>query len=197
MARPRVYGAVFAKRVIDHAAHLLTDEGPDALTVRRLADDMGASTGAIYRTVGTKDELLRGMFLEGFARMETELCKVPHDLSPVQRLRQLGFAYQRAALRSPHLYTIMFERPVPEFHPDDDDRAYAQAGLQILIRAVERAIEADEIRPDAGCPHDIAVRMWAINHGITALVISGMLNGDPGEHLEHTMDLLFQALSPE
>ena len=44
--------------VLDAAIRLLDDEGVAALTMRRLASELGVSTMAPYRHVGSKDELL-------------------------------------------------------------------------------------------------------------------------------------------
>jgi AcrR family transcriptional regulator len=44
--------------VLDAAIHLLDAEGVEALTMRRLASELGVSAMAPYRYVGSKDELL-------------------------------------------------------------------------------------------------------------------------------------------
>src|SRR3954469_15502236 len=44
--------------VLDTALRLLDDEGVSALTMRRLAGELGVSAMAPYRHVGSKDELL-------------------------------------------------------------------------------------------------------------------------------------------
>jgi AcrR family transcriptional regulator len=44
--------------VLDTAIRLLDEEGVEALTMRRLASELGVSTMAPYRHVGSKDELL-------------------------------------------------------------------------------------------------------------------------------------------
>src|SRR6478672_7441524 len=44
--------------VLDAALRLLDAEGVDALTMRRLASELGVSAMAPYRHVGSKDELL-------------------------------------------------------------------------------------------------------------------------------------------
>src|ERR671925_186479 len=44
--------------VLDTALRLLDDEGVEALTMRRLASELGVSAMAPYRVVGSKDELL-------------------------------------------------------------------------------------------------------------------------------------------
>lgn len=50
--------AIDRETVLDTATRLLDDEGVQALTMRRLAGELGVSTMAPYRHVGSKDELL-------------------------------------------------------------------------------------------------------------------------------------------
>ncbi|KEQ53887.1 TetR/AcrR family transcriptional regulator [Sphingobium chlorophenolicum] len=49
------------------AAVLLSEEGPSALTVRRVADAVNASTKMIYTHFGGKDGLFDALYLHSFA----------------------------------------------------------------------------------------------------------------------------------
>ncbi|MCC5950606.1 MAG: WHG domain-containing protein [Acidimicrobiia bacterium] len=117
------------------------------------------------------------MHREGFTRLHTWLDSVPADLDPGTRLRALGHAYQDAALAQPALYVVMFERPDPSFEPTDADRQAALAGAEVLIEATKQAVDTGVLHDPRGDPERLAVRLWAINHGITSLAIAGMLGG--------------------
>lgn len=178
VGRPREYDEGFRRRVIDVAGRLLATEGPHAVSVRRVASEVGASTAAIYRMVGAKDDLVRAMYLEGFARLADALAHVAPDGDPLARLAALGDAYLDVALADPSLYTVMFERPVPEFHPGDDDRARALATLGVLVDAVGHALDVGAIPASAGDRDDIAVQLWVLAHGVASLAVAGMLGTD-------------------
>lgn len=45
-------------RIVEAAMGIVTEEGFDALTMQRLADELGYAIGAFYRYFGSKDELL-------------------------------------------------------------------------------------------------------------------------------------------
>ena len=194
MPRPREYDDGFRTRVIDAAGHLLATEGPHALSVRRVAEAVDGSTGAIYRLVGSKDDLVRAMFVDGFARLGEALAAVPAGLDPLDRLEALGHAYLDVALADPSLYSVMFERPVPEFCPGDADRLDALGTLQVLIDAVDAAIGAGALPQPADAGPDIAVRLWVLAHGIASLTIADMLGTDAAGAHAHlatgTADLL-------
>jgi AcrR family transcriptional regulator len=55
--RPRADGLTI-DRITAAALRILDEEGLDALTMRRLADDLGAGAASLYRHVATRDELL-------------------------------------------------------------------------------------------------------------------------------------------
>jgi AcrR family transcriptional regulator len=50
-----------AERIIDVAGAMIDKEGIDALTMRRLAEELGVAATAIYWHVRTRDDLLRGI----------------------------------------------------------------------------------------------------------------------------------------
>lgn len=55
--RPRTDGLTI-ERITTAALQIIDDEGLDALTMRRLADDLGAGAASLYRHVANRDELL-------------------------------------------------------------------------------------------------------------------------------------------
>ncbi|MFD0660124.1 TetR/AcrR family transcriptional regulator [Thermocatellispora tengchongensis] len=48
--------------ILDAAIRLLADEGPAALTVRRISGDVGCSTKVIYTMFGGKDGLVEALW---------------------------------------------------------------------------------------------------------------------------------------
>lgn len=181
MARPRVYDETTRRELIDAAGALLAERGPAALSVRAVAEAVGATTSAIYALFGSKSELVRGMYVAGFAALDDHLAAVPVTDDPWHDVLELGLAYRASALAEPHLYRVMFDRPVVEFMPDADDAALALGTLAHLERATAR-IEASMGLP-AGLDVATATRaLWARAHGLATLELAGGL-GDGGEGL--------------
>src|SRR4051794_28582838 len=111
MPRPREYDDELRVRLLEAAARLLHEEGPHAITTRRVAAAVGTSTTAIYSLIGPKDELIRAMHHEGFSRLAAHLARVPRTDDARGDLQRLGQAYQDMAVESPHLYNVMFSCP--------------------------------------------------------------------------------------
>ena len=99
------------------AARLLTEEGPEALSVRRVAAEAGVSAMGVYSRFGGKQGLVEALFLDGFARLQQVLAAVPRTGDPVEDLLEGSRRYRRFALESPAAYAVMFSRAIPEFVP--------------------------------------------------------------------------------
>ena len=170
MPRPREYDDQLRVRLIEEAARLLVEEGPAAVTTRRVAAAVGTSTTAIYSLVGSKDDLVQAVCDEGFARLAAHLAAVEVSDDPLVDIHRMADAYFDMALESPALYRVMFDRTGPEM-VEDDPRPGAET-LTTLVHAVRRAVDAGLLR---GEPFDLAVQLWALGHGVVSLALTGML----------------------
>lgn len=168
--------------LVDAGGRLLAAEGPSALSTRRVAQETGVSTTAVYSLFGDKAGLVREMFLAGFERLGAAFAAIPHTEDPLADLLALGRAYRANALANPHLYELMFGRPVPEFHPDADVAALIQPTYDALVAAVARCLDAGVFTPAE--PYDVSVQLNAMAHGLASLELRGAL-GDPQEATAH------------
>jgi AcrR family transcriptional regulator len=181
VARPRRYDDDTRLELVQAAAELLASGGPGALSVRAVAEAVGASTSAIYAVFGSKAELVRGMHRVGFEELEAQLSAVPLTDDPWVDLLELGIAYRASAIARPDLYGVMFGRPVPEFVPDIDDAMLALGTLDHVRRVMHRIAAASQL--PAGMDVEQATRAsWARVHGLASLELTGGL-GAGGEPL--------------
>ncbi|CAN5839694.1 TetR/AcrR family transcriptional regulator [soil metagenome] len=164
--------------LIETSARLLAEDGLDALSIRRVAREVGTSTTAVYTHFGSKDELVAEVVREAFARLAAELAAVPRTDDPIADLRGAGEAYRRNALANADLYRVMFDRN-PTALGDPTTRVDPTVGLDAfgaLSEAVERCVEAGMVDGD---PAALALRVWAAAHGAVSLELAGFL-GDGG-----------------
>ncbi|GAA2161556.1 MULTISPECIES: TetR/AcrR family transcriptional regulator [Glycomyces] len=196
MPRPRKRDYETLRReLIDAGGRLLAEEGPAALSTRRVAQATGTSTTAVYNLFGDKAGLVREMFLEGFDRLTAAFAAVPRTGDPAADLLALGDAYRANARDNPHLYELMFGRPVPEFRPDAEAGRRIQPTFDALIAACARCVEAGAFAPAE--PYAIAVQLNAMAHGLASLELRGAL-GDVEEadaHWKRAYASLFKGLA--
>lgn len=170
MPRPKVHDEALRVRLLDEAGRLLSTEGPAALSLRRLATDVGTSTTAVYSLFGGKSGLVRALFVEAFSRFGARLSAVTPSDDPAEYLVRLGGAYRDSALADPHLYAVMFGGPVPGFEPEPEDSALSVATMNPLIEAVRAGIERGTLIDTE--PEEIAIALWATVHGLVSLELS-------------------------
>lgn len=188
MARPKLHDDALRIRLLNAAGSLLTSEGPDALSLRRLAAAAGTSTSAVYALFGGKPGILRGLFIEAFTRFAAHLNTVTPSKDPLADLLALGRAYRASALADPHLYAVMFGSPVPGFGPAPEDYAHAETTFTPLLDTVRRAVATGLLRETN--PYLIATALWAAAHGLVSLELGRAMPdgaGPPDELFEAAM----------
>jgi AcrR family transcriptional regulator len=162
---------VLRRTVLDAASRLLVSEGPQALTMRRVAGAVGCSTTVLYTAFGSKDGLADALFREGFERLRRHLEAVAPGDDPLARLRALAHAYRESALESPSYYGVMFQQAIPGYRPSAASLAAAGASLEVLTDAVRACMHAGALR--AGDPRAVAEVLWAAVHGAVSLELAG------------------------
>lgn len=163
---PRALDPQIRPALIEAAARLVDEHGPDALTTRRLAAEVGTSTMAVYTHFEGMDAVRRAVAAEGFERLAGHLDALAPTADPVTFVACQGGAYLRNALANPHLYRFMFlERP-------SDDPEIGHDTFERLIEGVRRAVDAGRFQGD---PESLATQLWAMSHGIITLHFAGLL----------------------
>ncbi|HZB29398.1 MAG TPA: TetR/AcrR family transcriptional regulator [Streptosporangiaceae bacterium] len=171
---PRRLDPQIRTAIIDIAARLLAEEGPQALTTRRIAAEADASTMVVYTYFGAMSELVREMVYEGFARLQRYLTHVRRTDDPVADMALLGRGYRHNALANSHLYAVMFGGSAPGgFSLTEDDRQHGRYTLSNVVECAERCFAAGRFR--AGDAELVAHQMWSATHGLITLELGDYL----------------------
>ncbi|WP_370095503.1 TetR/AcrR family transcriptional regulator [Streptacidiphilus sp. MAP12-20] len=111
MGRKRVHNEETAEALLGAAERILEAEGLEALTVRRVADEVGATTRAVYTSLGSKDALLAGLGVRGFALLAAKVAALPRTEDPAADLIVAAVSGFRAwALAHPALFQVTFQQ---------------------------------------------------------------------------------------
>ena len=179
-------------RVLRVADELLDTEGPDALSLRKIAELAGTSTQAVYTQFGGKPGLADAMYRSGYQRLADEVDAVPDITDPIERMRALGLAYRRVALANSEHYKLMSGRPIADYDPPPDSLRFAASTMEPLVDAVRSACASGVLDGD---PRTIAMRLWAAGHGRVSLELHGLVEVDDDEANEY-FDRLIDAHRP-
>lgn len=164
--------AALRQRILDAGREILITDGFDALTMRKLAEKIEYTPGALYAHFPDKDALVRAICQCDMLAFAAE-CRIALDIrEPIEQLRTLARLYARFAIEHPQQYKILFVLdPVPGLdeaklvdrgNPEKD--AYA-----ILELAVTHALAAGHFPGFKARPQLIAQILWAGIHGVVSI----------------------------
>jgi AcrR family transcriptional regulator len=107
VARPRT-ALLSRERIIDVAAQLVDAEGLAALSIRRLAAELGVSGPSLYNHFGTKDEILDAVADEIISHVDTS-CLAQPDWRTA--LLTWGRSYRAALAAHPNIVPYLAQGP--------------------------------------------------------------------------------------
>jgi len=133
--------SITADLVIEVAGRIVDEHGADALTMRRLADELGVAVTSIYWHVGNRDELVDALV----ARLVTDMGTLrARGRDPRERIASLALGLRRKLLQRPQLIALAHERsqtPVM-FEPVQTQIADELTALGLTGPDAERALRA-------------------------------------------------------
>jgi AcrR family transcriptional regulator len=170
-------------RLLEGAARLLAEEGPSALTLRRVATEADTSTMAVYTHFGSMADLADAVVAEGFSRLAALLAEVPRTDDAITDLAGLARAYLVNARQNPHLYAVMFgTAPLGKYRPQTaDERERGRYTFDEIVETSRRAVEQGRLRQAE--PLAIASQLWTAMHGYVMLDVGGYFGEDGIEHV--------------
>ena len=161
-------------QVLRTARGLAEAGGWPAVTMRRLAAELGATQPVLYSAFAGRQALVDAVALHGFDDLATALEAV--DASPMARMR----AYLDFAAAHPRVYEAMFSLP--------SGLAFAVDDTPEPLRRAFRGIR--DGFPDAdGTRAEVA---WSALHGLATLQASGRL---PATRAQARLDLAHRMLT--
>jgi len=144
------------EEILDVAESLLESEGPAALTMRRVAGEMGIRAPSLYKHVTSKDDIEAGLQERALRDMAQALAPAGTDLLAI------AAAYRRWALARPGLYELATRRPLRR---------------DVIPAEVEAATAAPLVAAAGGEEHR-ARALWALAHGLVDLELAGRFPPD-------------------
>ncbi len=183
--------------ILEAAERIFVAEGYEGATIRKIADEVGVSSTALYMHFADKacilHEIVEGVLSQLLAR-NTEIAGRPLD--PVVRTRMMLDGYMHWGLEHSNAYQLVYCAPsqvsayaAPDRTGDLADKCYeAFAGVVREIAAIGR------LRTGSG--DSAAQALWMACHGVVALLITrpNFEWADREELMQVTLDGLLNGL---
>jgi AcrR family transcriptional regulator len=155
-----------AEEVVAAARRLLEEEGAGALTMRRLAEQLGIKAPSLYKHLPDKAALEAAIIATGLEEAAAKFEQAVDSATiggaangdaaggGAAAIAALAAAYREFALAHPHLYRLMHNGPLP--------RRHLPAGVEERAAAPLLRVAGSRARARA---------LWAFAHGMVMLEI--------------------------
>lgn len=170
--KPKGEGHSRRAEILAAAERIFVGYGYEGATIRKIADEVGLSSTALYMHFSEKGEILHEICRNAFERLiaaNRQILAEPG--TPEVRLRRMLDAYVDFGFANPNAYRLIYlTRPVEA--REGADSAAQQLGAE-LFRSFKAVVEevglAGRLRGDARVAAQV---FWAGAHGIVSLVIT-------------------------
>lgn len=152
------------------AWNIIGIEGPEALTARRLAADIGYTPGTIYNIFESMDDLILQINMRTMQLMQETLndpaCNAP-DATPLQNAHQMALNYLNFAKTHRTYWLLLYTHPLPEARFENKDY---HALVNSLFEPLETVLGPLYINRNSNDLRTAARALWAAVHGISFLL---------------------------
>ena len=174
MARRSEHSQEQIKEMVLKAAEIIvTEEGASALTVRKIALEIGYTVGTIYMVFANMPDLLMHLKGRTLDLLSKQLSEIPATGSVELQIRALALSYYQFAVANFNHWSIIFEPVLSEQTPLPD---WYQAKVTQIFAPIEVLFQ--QLRPEYSAEKAaLAARsLWCGVHGICTLSLQGSLS---------------------
>lgn len=172
--KPKGEGHSRKAEILAAAERIFVEHGYEGATIRKIADEVGLSSTALYMHFSDKGEILQEICRQAFEQLllVTRDIIVQPQSEPEVRLRSLLDAYVEFGFAHPNAYRLIYlTRPVEA--RDGAESAAQQLGPE-LFQSFVSVLEEVEAKGclTQGDAREAATVFWAGAHGIVSLIIT-------------------------
>ena len=162
--------------LIQAGVEILSKEGIEGLSLRKVAKRVGVSYAAPYAHFRDRQSLIAAISTEGFKQLYVKLdvAVSAHASDPQGQLVEGAWAYVQFAMDNTDIFKIMFsgvlekEKDYPSF-------------VEISRKTFQRVVDIVRACQDAGVlrsapPELMAVSVWGQVHGVISLALEGQIS---------------------
>jgi AcrR family transcriptional regulator len=176
MPRKKYHHGDLKNALIKAGVEILSKEGIEGLTLRKVAARAGVSHNAPYSHFPDKQSLIAAISTEGFKHLYEELgaamAAYPND--PKKQLQLGAWAYVQFAMKNTDTFKIMFSGVLEK---EKDYPAFVEISHNTfgrVVSVVHACQQAGLLNSTA--PEMMAVTVWGQIHGIISLVLEGQIS---------------------
>ncbi|HYE43528.1 MAG TPA: TetR/AcrR family transcriptional regulator [Caulobacteraceae bacterium] len=193
--KPKGEGHARRAEILEAAERIFVQCGYEGATIRKIADEVGVSSTALYMHFRDKSEILHEICEAAFQRLLAfNIDMRQRDLPPAEKVRRMMDAYVQFGFENPNAYRLVFlTRPQEAEETQSVAQRLGREVYDQFEACVEQLASVGKLKTGV---REAAQVLWAGGHGIVALLITKpYFDWAPAEVLSRTMlDALFEGL---
>jgi AcrR family transcriptional regulator len=196
------------RKILNAARTLFLNESYANVSMRKIAEQIEYSPGAIYSYFTSKEDIFFALAEEGLQIVRTHCSAASHANSPLERVREAFWRFYTFSKEQPEYFSLIFvDSAVPRISRDWERFSSMRELRQDIESDIQQCID-EGMFPRAETPGAIFRLLWTAAYGVAVFRLSHRLA--PGEDsdalaqdlldatiagLRHGIDLKFSAAS--
>jgi AcrR family transcriptional regulator len=197
-ARQQKQSAEVRARILDTAKRIVTEEGAEALSIRRVTTEMGYSAGIVYHYFENKEQILSCILREGYDEILSAIKQPDDALPPDEAIRVSFVNYVEVVMRWTSGYKALMLDSSPrilEFTSVlGEGCCEKRPAMMALVSSLEQGISDSLFTP---CDTRLTAQaLWGAAFGLVIrMIIEGDVSAEQRARLiERQIDLLLKGL---
>jgi AcrR family transcriptional regulator len=167
------------RKILNAARTLFLNESYANVSMRKIAEQIEYSPGAIYSYFTSKEEIFFALAEEGLQFVRTHCAAGSHANSPLERVREAFWRFYTFSKEQPEYFSLIFvDNAVPRISRDWERFSSMRELRQEIEQDIQQCID-DGIFPGLDAPGGVFRLLWTAAYGVAVFRLSHRLA--PGE----------------
>jgi AcrR family transcriptional regulator len=182
------------RKILDAARTLFLNESYVNVSMRKIAEQIEYSPGAIYSYFTSKEEIFFALAEEGLQNVRAHCSGSPHAASPLERVREAFWRFYTFSKEQPEYFSLIFvDNAVPRISRDWERFNSMRELRHDIEQDIQQCID-EGVFPGAPAPGGVFRLLWTASYGVAVFRLSHRLApGEDSDALAH--DLLDAAIT--
>lgn len=161
------------RQIVSIARRIISEEGVDALSIRRITKEMGYSPGIVYHYFEDKEQLLSCVLEQGYAQILAAVRPLDESLPPDEAIRAAFMRYVEGGLNWAAEYCALMFSSSPQVLAFTsvlgEDKCAIRPALRMLMGTLEAGIAQGLFAP---CDVPLTAQaIWSAMFGLLARLL--------------------------
>jgi AcrR family transcriptional regulator len=176
------------RKILNAARALFLSDGYAHVSMRKIADQIEYSPGAIYSYFASKEDIFFALAEEGLQFVRSHCTASSHDTAPLERVRESFWRFYTFSREQPEYFSLIFvDSAVPRISRDWERFSSMRELRQDIEQDIQQCIDQG-LFPGVDAPGPLFRILWTAVYGAAVFRLSHRLApGEDADALAHDL----------